>query len=228
MKSGNHSKSWLTIGLLLVLFLMLSAQEVKKAVERGEVAEQYRWRTEDIYPGDQEWESDFSKIEPLLAQFDALPGTLGQYPQQLLKCIKLDEEASRLIAKLSFYASRKADEDRRITQYQSFQDRLSGVYSKLGQKEAFIEPEIMKIPEERLWEFVNNTPELKIYHHDFENLLRSKSHVLSEPEEKLLAMASEVTRTPGYVFGMFDNADLKFPEITDETGGKVELTKGRS
>ena len=227
MKSGNHSKSWLTIGLLLVLFLMLSAQEVKKAVERGEVAEQYRWRTEDIYPGDQEWESDFSKIEPLLAQFDALPGTLGQYPQQLLKCIKLDEEASRLIAKLSFYASRKADEDRRITQYQSFQDRLSGVYSKLGQKEAFIEPEIMKIPEERLWEFVNNTPELKIYHHYFENLLRSKSHVLSEPEEKLLAMASEVTRTPGYVFGMFDNADLKFPEITDETGGKVELTKGR-
>lgn len=231
MKSTFHQArirfTMIWVLTVLVFGSLVMAQEVKKAVERAEVPEPYRWRMEDIYASDQEWENDFTRVEPLLAQFDALPGTLGSSPQQLLTCLKLEEEATRLIVKLAFYASRKADEDRRVSHYQSLQDRLTGIYSRFGQKKAFIEPEIMQIPEDRLWNFVNNTPELKIYRHYFENLLRTKPHVLSEPEERLLAMAGEVTQAPTYIFGMFDNADLKFPEIIDENGNKVELTKGR-
>ena len=232
MKCHVHrARIWFfKMGWVLSVLLFCSsivAQDVKKALERGEVPESYRWRMEDIYASDQEWENDFARVEPLLAQFDALPGTLGSSPHQLLTCLKLEEETTRLIVKLAFYASRKADEDRRVSRYQSFQDRLTGIYSKFGQKKAFIEPELMQIPEDRLWDFVNNTPELKIYRHYFENLLRTKPHVLSEPEERLLAMAGEVTQAPAYIFGMFDNADLKFPEIVDENGNKVELTKGR-
>ena len=45
--------------------------------------------------------------------------------------------------------------------------------------------------------------------------------------EQLLASAGDVTGTSDNVFSMFNNADLVFPEITDENGEKVRLTHGR-
>jgi oligoendopeptidase F len=61
----------------------------------------------------------------------------------------------------------------------------------------------------------------------FRVLLREKAHVLSEPEERLLARLSEVTGATNDIFGMIDNADMKFGFITDEDGDVVELTHGR-
>ena len=43
----------------------------------------------------------------------------------------------------------------------------------------------------------------------------------------MLAQASEATRAPNTIFSMLNDADLKFPTITDEDGNPVELTKGR-
>jgi oligoendopeptidase F len=39
-------------------------------------------------------------------------------------------------------------------------------------------------------------------------------------------MAGEVTRAPYQIFSMFNNADIKFPEVIDEQGKRVEVTKG--
>jgi oligoendopeptidase F len=51
--------------------------------------------------------------------------------------------------------------------------------------------------------------------------------MLSAEMEQLLASAGDVTGTSDNVFSMFNNADLVFPEITDENGEKVRLTHGR-
>ena len=54
---------------------------------------------------------------------------------------------------------------------------------------------------------------------------KSKKYVLSEGEERLLAMAAEVTDGYHDVFSMLDNADLNLPEATFE--GKTEkITHG--
>jgi oligoendopeptidase F len=42
-----------------------------------------------------------------------------------------------------------------------------------------------------------------------------------------LAESGELADAAGSIFGMLDNADLKFPTIKDEDGTEVELTKGR-
>ncbi|HOM43856.1 MAG TPA: oligoendopeptidase F, partial [Bacillota bacterium] len=43
----------------------------------------------------------------------------------------------------------------------------------------------------------------------------------------ILALAGEMARAPETIFGMLNNADIKFPHIKDEKGNEVELTKGR-
>ena len=52
--------------------------------------------------------------------------------------------------------------------------------------------------------------------------MRRKPHVLSAEMEALLADAGEMASSPDNIYSKFNNADLKFPEIKDENGEKVE------
>jgi len=56
-------------------------------------------------------------------------------------------------------------------------------------------------------------------------MIEEKKHILSEPEERLLALSGEVTDTGYDVFAMLDNAELDLPEI-EYKGEKVKLTHG--
>jgi len=69
------------------------------------------------------------------------------------------------------------------------------------------------------------TPELKPYKFQIEKLLRYKPHILSEPEERLLAMQGEVGESVSKIFGQLNDADLKFGFVVNERGEKVELTQ---
>src|SRR5690606_7486009 len=91
---------------------------------------------------------------------------------------------------------------------------------------SFIEPELLQLPQERLEQYMA-AEELKLYRHYLDDLLRHKPHTLSPQEEAILAAAGELALAPSNVFGMFNDADLKFPFIKDEQGREVEVTHGR-
>jgi oligoendopeptidase F len=57
-----------------------------------------------------------------------------------------------------------------------------------------------------------------------ERLVRTRPHVLSEPEEKLLAMQGTFAGTAGRVFRQLTDADLKFGDVTNGKGERVELS----
>ena len=46
-------------------------------------------------------------------------------------------------------------------------------------------------------------------------------------EEALLAQVGTSAQAPGTIFGMLNNADMKFPKVKNEQGEEVELTHGR-
>src|SRR5690606_17235065 len=70
-------------------------------------------------------------------------------------------------------------------------------------------------------------PGLEHYRFVLEEIDRLRPHTLSATEEAILAQVSEVADAPSNIFGMLNNADMKFPMIKDENGDEVELTKGR-
>ena len=92
---------------------------------------------------------------------------------------------------------------------------------------SFIEPEIISLDEKQLKSFINESEELKTYSHYISDILREKEHILSQREEEILALVSEIAEAPSEIFSMLNNADIKFPTIKDEKGEEVELTKGR-
>lgn len=203
-----------------------SNTQTKEIPKRSEIDMIYKWRTEDVFCNDDEWEQNYSNLEKEIKQLDQFQGRLSDSAKILFNCLKTRDKIGAIFDKLSIYASLKADEDTRNTKYQEYRDRISGFSVKINQKEAFIEPEITCISENKLQRFLKDLEGLKVYLHYFTDLFRSKKHILNQEGENLLALAGDMSQIPYKIFTMFNDADIKFPVIIDEKGCKVEISKG--
>lgn len=98
--------------------------------------------------------------------------------------------------------------------------------NQVNEVSAFLEPEILKIPDEKLTEYLADEP-FSEYQRFLEEILRTKEHSLSEEKEELLARVSELGRAPSNIYGMFNNADITFQPVKDENGNEQPLTQER-
>jgi oligoendopeptidase F len=193
---------------------------------RSEVPEQYKWHLEDIFPDEKKWEDIFSKVEGLLGRAAEFKGHLGDSSDMLVTCFEWMDEIGQNIGEVYTYARMRRDEDNRESRYQAMTDRAGALSVRVGSALAFVVPELLALPEGRLQEFRKSNPKMELYNQALDDILRKREHVLSQEEEKLLAEFGEIAEAPSTIFGMANNADLKFPSIEDEKGQKVELTKG--
>lgn len=147
-------------------------------------------------------------------------------PWYLYQALKESDEADLLVEHVYVYAFMKYYEDTANAVYQEMSGRAQAAVTKLSEKYAFLTPEILAIDEKKMQEYLNSDT-LALYRHALEDILVKKDHALSEKEERLLAMAGQVTASPNEIFSKFNNADVKFGTILDEDGNEVELTNGR-
>lgn len=195
--------------------------------KRSEIDERYKWKLEDIYADEGLWEQDYNKVKTLTAEIEKMQGILADSAEQLLSVLRLSDELERKAEKIYVYSRMRRDEDNANSHYQALFDRAESLSIQAGSATAFMVPEILTIPEEKIWAYMNEISDLNLYRHFFEELLRQKEHILSAQEERLLAMTADLSLASKNIFGMVNNADIKFPLIKDEEGNEVELTKGR-
>lgn len=204
-----------------------AAGENRVIPERQEIDENYKWDLRHIYNNDDEWEKDFKWIEKRLPEYKKFEGSFTKNADKLLACFKFDDDINIKLERLYLYAMLSKDSDLRVSKFNSMDDRIKSLYSKVGAVNSFIRPELLQIPDKDLLGLINSNKELKIYKHNIEDLLRSKKHTLSNPEEIILAMSSELTQTPYNTYSIFTNADLKLPFIEDDKGNVTELSHAR-
>jgi oligoendopeptidase F len=203
------------------------AAESKVLPEREEISQEYKWNLTDIFKTDEEWETEFKSVSEKVSGYQKFEGKLADSAESLLACLRFDEDINIKLDKLHLYAMLSKDSDMRVGKYHSMDDRIKSLYAKVGAASSFIRPELLKIPDEKLRGIIDSNENLIIYKQSIDDLLRSKKHTLSNNEEKILAMASELTQTPYNTFSIFTNADLKLPVVEDELGGLTELSHGR-
>jgi len=194
---------------------------------REEIDEKYKWKLEEIYASDSDWEEDFKKIRQMSAKIAGYKGKIAGDMNALLECLTLRDEMLALNDKLFVYARMRRDEDNAKPEYQALTDRATALSTEVYASVSFIVPEIIKIDEAVLEKGMEEVEGLSLYRHYFSELMRQKEHTLSEREEELLALTSEMSQAASDIFSMFNNADIKFGFIKDENGEEVELTKGR-
>ncbi|MDO4943957.1 MAG: oligoendopeptidase F [Ruminococcus sp.] len=194
--------------------------------KRSEVPEQFRWALEDIYPTDKDWEQDLEKLKAIPEKLAAYKGRLSESGETLLEFFRLSDEISVLCDSLGNYAQRRSDEDTANAKYQGYMGQLMNVYVQINSAGSFETPEIIAIPDETLERFYKECPDLALYKRAIGKLRLKKEHILSEAEEKILALTGEMGQSPENIYSMFSDADLKFEDAVDSRGEKHQVTHG--
>lgn len=181
------------------------------------------WDLSSLFPNDEAWEQSFVAWEATLDGYARFEGKLGESAATLAACLEFDLAGDRAAERLGNYAFLKMAEDVSNSRYQGLHARCLNAGSRAAQVSAFIRPEILAIPDDRMRQFLAEEC-LAPYRLLLERVLRYKPHTLSQNEERLLAMQTEMAQAAGQAFRQLNDADLRFGSLVNERGETVELS----
>lgn len=197
---------------------------MEQLLKRSEVPAENRWKLEDMFASEEQWDAEYKEAKELISSAAAFQGKLDS-ADALKKCFELDDKLSLVTERLYVYAHMRQDEDTAAPAYQALSQKAKKLGVEAGEALSFVTPEILALPDATLDQFIAD-PSLSDYTFTLTEMKREKAHVLSKAEEALLAQVGTLAQAPQTVFGMLNNADLKFPKIKNEDGKEVELTHG--
>jgi oligoendopeptidase F len=192
---------------------------------RDQVPDKYKWDLSAIYKSDADWNKAREDFVLKAADLEKFKGILNKSAANLKKYLLAESEINKQAGRLYSYASLNSDLDTRNMKYNSMKQEMIQIFSDLGTKTAFAEPEILTADWPKIDGFIKSDPELSPYRMRLENMFRLKKHSLSEPEERLMALSTMITGLPSDVYNTFSNAEMPSPEITLSNGDKIAVNQ---
>lgn len=200
------------------------AEKTLKA--RGEIADEYKWRLEDMFATDEQWEQECAKADELAKELAGFSGKLAKSADLMLAYWKKHDELAYYMDRVYSYANQRYDQDTTVSRYQGYLTKAESAWVAASSAESFAAPELLGIEDGILEQFYSEQPQLLQYKRAIDEIRRTREHILSSSEERIMAEAGEVSQAPRNIYSMFNNADLKFPSITDGEGNEIGITHG--
>ncbi|MGG4103322.1 oligoendopeptidase F [Paenibacillus sp. FSL W8-0187] len=197
---------------------------MEQLLKRADVPKEHQWKLEDLFADQKAWDASFAELKNLLKRTADYQGKLTN-AASIKECFELEDEISYHAERLYVYAHMHHDEDTANPTYQALSAKAKKLNVEAGEALSFITPEILSLSEAELDKLIED-PSLKEFKFTLSEMKREKAHVLSKTEEALLAQVGNLSSAPQTIFGMLNNADMKFPKIKNEDGKEVELTHG--
>jgi len=191
--------------------------------QRSDVAIDDTWDLTSLYADEADWERDFEKLSGRIERLASYKGRLSESADVLIEALDFDTEFDRFAERLGTYAFLKTTEDQGNSDYQAMKSRFQNLSVRASQATSYMRPELLAIPETRLQELMADD-RLAIYQLQLERLARYRAHTLTDGEERLLAMQGEMAMAAGDAFRKLNDADLRFGEIEDHDGRRIELS----
>ncbi|WP_283678901.1 oligoendopeptidase F [Lentilactobacillus sp. Marseille-Q4993] len=200
--------------------------DVKELPLRKDVDPELTWDLTTVYQDDSQFEQDFNELEREASDVESLKGTLGESAGSLLTATERIYADFRKLEKAYVYSQLKNDQDTSDDKYQGMNARMGNLAAKLSSATSFFEPELLSVEENKINQFYDDEPKLKLYKRAFDQILSKRDHILSNEVESVLSLSSDIFSSGEKTFGLLNNTDLKFPVVEDENGEKMELSEG--
>ena len=170
-------------------------------MKRSEQDIRFQWDLTKIYPDTAAWEAAMQEAEAALAPLAAIPGTLGTSKEAFKKGLDT-VYASMFKVELPYtYAFLKKTEDGSVAENQEMAARGESLLVKFSAATAFLNPEILAIPAEKLDEWMQDEA-LATYRHTVDDIVRMRAHTLDAAREQMLALLGDAAGTPKAAFEM--------------------------
>ncbi len=193
---------------------------------RDQIPEKYRWDTTSLFCDDEAFLAALEQAQTLPAQIEGWKDQAFASGERLLAYLRFEDDARQALNRLSEYASRRSDEDTRVSKYQEYRARVTTLLTRVSAAGAWFGPALLELDEAVLGQWYEEVEGLSLYRLALGRILDQRAHVLTPAEEALLASAGEMAAQPELQHSMLNDADLTFPDATDERGEAHSLTGG--
>lgn len=197
-----------------------------KLRKRDEIPAQYKWNMQDMFATDELWEEEAEQVVELAKGLEKYVGRLSESAATLLEFAKKLDELNYHAERVYVYANQRYHEDTAVSKYQGYSAKADSIMVAVSSATAFMSPEILAMDEAVIEQFYKDEPELERYRRDISEILRGKAHTRNAEVEGVLAQAGNMAVAPYNIYSMFDNADIKFPTVTDVEGNPIQITHG--
>lgn len=192
---------------------------------RCEIEDKYKWDLTKIYKDEKEWQKDFDDVKEKILKVLEYKDSFLSNGKKLYEYLKYDEEVSRKLEKIYYYAHLNYDADTLDEKYKVMANKVSDLFTKYNELSSFVVPEILKLDEEKLNTFYKEEEKLEDYRFSIENIYRFKNHTLDEEKEKMLSNLSKCLSNPEETYEALTDSDFEYDYITDEKGNKVKFNE---
>ena len=204
----------------MVTIAGLAAQQPRT---RQTTPDAFKWNLTEIFPTDEAWQAERTRLSAEFAKARPFKGTLSQSAARLQEALDLQAAQDKAFSRFAVYAGLKADEDTREATYQGMKDQVIQMVSAFGSEWAFLEPEILAMDPATLDGWIASTPGLKVYTFYLHDVLRRKAHTLNATEEALMARTVPMAAASGNTANILLNADIPWATITLSDGKETRL-----
>ena len=195
-----------------------------KIPTRAEILESDKWDLTQLFADVSKWQEDFSWLQRTYPKLQDWKGRVGGSAKALAGVLEFEKSLELKIERVYHYASLQLAEDSANNEYLARIGQVQNLLTKIGEAAAFVVPEIQAIDDETFAKFIVD-PMLAEWRIKLHKIRRLKPYVLSEPEERLLALGSVALSGYDDTFSQLTDVDMKFGLLTDETGREKALTQ---
>lgn len=182
----------------------------------------YKWNLKEIFKNDEDFENTIKLLYEKLEIIKTFRGKLNESVEEIANCYKNLETALELHEKLYAYAMLKYHQDMSNQDSIKLYKRLEAITTDFSEVESFISPEVSKISDERLEEYLKDS-RMKEYEKTIRDIMKEKKHILSEEVEGVLAKYSEIFSTAENTYDIFTNTEFEFKDIVDDGGNILKM-----
>lgn len=191
---------------------------------RNELPDSDKWDLTHLFPSVETWSEDFAWIQQNYQKLTEWKGRVGESAETLAACLEFEKSLDVRIERVYHYASLQLAEDGANPAHLARMGQLQNLTTLIGEAASFLTPEIQSIPDEKFAQFLQASA-LASWKTALKKIRRLKPHVLSEKEERLLALGSSALDGYDDTFSQLTDVDMKFGVLTDEKGEGKALTQ---
>ena len=196
----------------------------QKVLTRADLPDSDKWDLTHLFSDANKWTEDFAWLQQAYPKLAEWKGRSGDSATALAACLEFEKSLDLKIERVYHYASLQLAEDSANPEYLARMGQLQNLLTKISETASFLGPEIQAIPDEKFAQFLED-PALAAWKTALKKIRRMKPHVLSEREERLLALGSSALDGYDDTFSQLTDVDMKFGVLTDEKGEEKPLTQ---
>src|SRR5919106_6518347 len=156
---------------------------------RSDIPESDKWDLTQLFTETGKWQEDFAWLQRESPKLEEWKGRVGESAQTLADVLEFEKSLEVKIERVYHYASLQLAEDSTNNEYLARIGQVQNLLTKIAEASAFVVPEILAIDDETFAKFAAD-PALAEWRIKLHKIRRLKPHVLSEPEERILALGS--------------------------------------